>query len=239
MDGVHKLDELRGRLAGLSRLLAGAEVCSSPPGPLAAAAAAAAPAVTAVSASPSRPRPAPGHAASPLRPASSSKPGGGSRAAPPFKTVVPPSKSVLRAANQPVAVGPAYAAFKEEEARWLAQKGELQLMLNREKKRSGKLEAELKRVQVGSGVVVLGGAAAGAAGHALICRTACGVPMDVACLPKGGSEVKLLHIQISAPSARPRSQLDPSTAPYAAAAAGDARLPGGGGEAPEGGAAAA
>ena len=68
---------------------------------------------------------------------------------PPFQTVIPPSKSVLRAANQAGAVGSALAAFKAEEAKWLAQKGELQMMLNKEKKRALKLEADLKRSQVG------------------------------------------------------------------------------------------
>lgn len=132
MDGVAKLDELRGRLAGLSRLLGGGDTIPTAPQPPPAAKL-----VHAARASPPR-RPSPPKTAAkqPSQP-------------PPFKAVIPPSKSVLRSANtQPAgAVGSALAAFKQEEAKWLAQKGELQMMLNRERKRGLKLEAELKRSQ--------------------------------------------------------------------------------------------
>jgi hypothetical protein len=142
MEGVTKLDELRGRLAGLSRLLGGAEVAPSCPRQ-----GAASPAAELLGIQPT------GHAASPPKTATkrqSISSSSGRVPAPGFQSVIPPSKSVLRSStNQlPGGAGPAFARLKEEEAKWAAQKGELQLTINKEKKQRVKLEAELKRLQV-------------------------------------------------------------------------------------------
>ncbi|GAB4820665.1 hypothetical protein N2152v2_007711 [Parachlorella kessleri] len=136
MDGAAKLDELRGRLAGLSRLLGGEDDVPSSPALTAHCPVFRAP-------------PAGASAASPTGSASKKSHVTSSSDRPAFKAVVPPSKSILRAStNQlPSGAGPAFARLKEEEAKWAAQKGELQMLLNKEKKRRLQLESELKRAQ--------------------------------------------------------------------------------------------
>lgn len=141
-----KLEHLRERLQGLSRLLGGGEGTAQPTVALSLPQAMRQPARS----SPPKPALKQPSAAVPARsPARST--GAVRRAAapqsPPFKSVIAPSKSVLRATNASPAVGPAYAAFKEEEAKLLAQKGELQLLLNKERKKRTQVEAELKRAQ--------------------------------------------------------------------------------------------
>lgn len=145
-DGSSGLDELRARLTGLSKILGTAAFeddqgsfshCSRP-----------------ICNSHTTRDVALSHSDSPGKPCTARSRGksreGQQLTSPPFRSHIASSKSVLRSTNQGQnnSMGFTYAGFKEQEAKWLSQKGELQMMHNKEKKKRLHVESELKRVQV-------------------------------------------------------------------------------------------